>query len=346
MKIVFFIILLFSVFKGHTQNKRTGRVVFEKILATSLKENKGGENPLRSVAVYLPPGYDTGAQRYPVIYYLHGSEMNDTMFIEGAQFDKLLDKAIVSGKIRPIILVIPNENTRFKGSFYTNSFVTGKWEDFTVKELVGFIDKKYRTISDRSSRGLAGISMGGYGTLKLGMLYPDVFGAIYAESPAILGMCADFSMNNPSMKIAQEAKNMDDLSKDFYAMAFVAIARAFSPNPDNPPFNCDLPVIYHGDSISVNYDALKKWESNFPLNMIDSHVKELKSLNAIKIDWGRNDEFFHIPLTSLLFSQKLEAFGINHEAEMYLGDHSHKVWGPDGRWYNALLPFFERNLKF
>jgi hypothetical protein len=86
--------------------------------------------------------------------------------------------------------------------------------------------------------------------------------------------------------------------------------------------------------------------NTYKIFRIDSHVKELKSLNAIKIDWGRNDEFAHIPVTYLLFSQKLEALGINHEAEMYLGDHSHKVWGGDGRWYNALLPFFERNLKF
>jgi enterochelin esterase-like enzyme len=182
MKAIFFTIMLFSIIPGYTQNKKTGKVVFEKILATSLKENKGGENPLRSVAVYLPPGYDTGTRHYPVIYYLHGFQMNDTMFIKGAQFNKLMDEAILSGKIRPAILVIPNEYTIFQGSFYTNSSLTGNWEDFTAKELVGFIDKKYRTISDRNSRGLAGISMGGYGTLKLGMLYPDVFGAIYARA--------------------------------------------------------------------------------------------------------------------------------------------------------------------
>jgi S-formylglutathione hydrolase FrmB len=346
MKAILFIIVLFNIIPAYTQNKKTGKVIFEKILAASLKGNKGGENPFRSVTVYLPPGYDTSTRHYPVIYYLHGFQMNDTMFIEGAQFDKLMDEAIVSGKIRPAILVIPNEYTLFQGSFYTNSSLTGNWEDFTVKELVGFIDKKYRTISDRNSRGLAGISMGGYGTLKLGMLHPDVFGVIYAESPATLGMYMDINIYNPSMKTAQEAKNIDDLSKDYYAMGFVAMARAFSPNPNKAPFYCDLPIAYKNDRISVNYDALKKWENNFPLNMIDNHVKELKSLNAIKIDWGRNDEFDHIPITSLLFSQKLEALGINHEAEMYLGDHSHKVWGPDGRWYNALLPFFDHNLKF
>jgi len=347
MKNIFFTIsFIFITVLAFGQNGKTGRVIYAKILASSLKTNKGGEDPFRSVMVYLPPGYEKSNQRYPVIYYLHGFQMNDTMFITGARFDKLMDEAIASGKIGPAILVIPNEYTLFQGSFYTNSTLTGNWEDFTVKELVSFIDKKYRTIPHRNGRGLAGISMGGYGAIKLGMLHPDVFGAIYAESPAILGMNQDYNIYNPSMKKAQEAKNIDELFKDDYATTFVAMGRAFSPNLHKPPFYCDLPVTYGGDRILINYDVLEKWEKNSPLNMVNDHIKDLKSLNAVKIDWGRNDEFAHIPVTSLMFSQKLESLGIKHDAEMYNGDHTSLVWGKDGRWYNELLPFFSRYLKF
>ena len=341
LSIFFFAIAVFLF----GQNSKEGKVIYETVLATTLKTNKGGENPARSVAVYLPPGYENSNQHYPVIYYLHGFQNNDTMFITGARFDKLMDDAIASGKIRPAILVIPNEYTLFKGSFYTNSPVTGNWEDFTTKELVDFIDKKYRTIPGRNSRGLAGISMGGYGAIKLGMLHPDVFGSIYAESPAILGMSQDFTIYHPSFKTAQQG-TMDEIFSDYYATAWIAMGRAFSPNPANPPFYCDLPLTYKGNETVVNYDALQNWEKNLPVNMIDNHIKELKSLNAIKIDWGRNDENAHIPVTSLLFSQKLEALGIKHEAEIYNGDHSHSVWGKDGRWYTELLPFFNRYLSF
>lgn len=328
------------------QKPKEGKAIYESILAATVKTNKGGENPVRSVVVYLPPGYENSSQRFPVIYYLHGFQNTDTMFITGARFDKLMDDAIASGRIRPAILVIPNEYTVFKGSFYTNSPVTGNWEDFTTKELVDFIDKKYRTIPDRNSRGLAGISMGGYGAIKLGMLHPDVFGCIYAESPAILAMGQDFTIYHPSIKTAQQATTKDEVFKDDLTTAWIAMGRAFSPNPAKPPFYCDLPVTYEENEIVVNYDAVQNWEKNLPINMIDNHIKELRSLNAIKIDWGRNDENTHIPVSSLLFSQKLEALGIVHEAEIYNGDHSHLVWGKDGRWYTELLPFFNRYLSF
>jgi len=220
------------------------------------------------------------------------------------------------------------------------------WEDFTAGELVEYIDKKYRTIPNRNSRGLAGISMGGYGAIKLGMKHADVFGSIYAQSAAVLGMNQDYNIYHPSMKIAQQAKNKEELFKDAYATVFIALGRAFSPNPGKPPFYCDLPVSYIGDRVIVNEDVLNKWEKNSPINMIDDHIRDLKSLNAIRLDWGRNDEFKHIPVTNLLFSQKLESLGIEHEAECYYGDHSHEVWEFSGRLYNELLPFFDRHLQF
>ena len=92
-KILTIALFMFTV-QCFAQNKNAGSVIVEKILSNSLKKNKGGEDPYRSVTVYLPPGYEQGHQRYPVIYYLHGFQMNDTMFIEGAHIDKLMDQAV------------------------------------------------------------------------------------------------------------------------------------------------------------------------------------------------------------------------------------------------------------
>jgi enterochelin esterase-like enzyme len=95
-----------------------------------------------------------------------------------------MDKAIAQGKIKPVIVVIPNHYTNYRGSWYTNSPLGGKWADFTAIDLVSHIDKNYRTIPDRNSRGITGHSMGGFGAIRLGMLFPDVFSAVYGLSPA------------------------------------------------------------------------------------------------------------------------------------------------------------------
>ena len=65
-----------------------------------------------------------------------------------------------------MIWVYPDAYTIYNGSMYSSSPTTGDWETFITKDLVNYIDSHYRTIADRDSRGLAGHSMGGYGTWR------------------------------------------------------------------------------------------------------------------------------------------------------------------------------------
>ncbi|HSN07385.1 MAG TPA: alpha/beta hydrolase-fold protein, partial [Hanamia sp.] len=148
----------------------SGTVVMRFINSSYLK-NSGGENPNRRISVYLPPGYEQSKQHYPVIYYLHGFMGTDTIT---PYMKSILDRGIVTKKIRPYLMVIADNYTLFSGSFYSNSPLIGDWTDFEAKELVSYMDKNFRTIPTRDARGLGGHSMGGYGVLKIGMLYPDV----------------------------------------------------------------------------------------------------------------------------------------------------------------------------
>jgi hypothetical protein len=91
---------------------------------------------------------------------------------------------------------------------------------------------------------------------------------------------------------------------------------------------------------------MQRWEDNFPINMIENHLPALKSLTALKFDWGRNEEFSHIPFTALQFSKKLESYGIPHFAEEYLGDHGNRLGGFAGRVFTEMLPFFDSFLQF
>ena len=222
----------------------------------------------------------------------------------------------------------------------------GNWADFISKDLVRYVDKNFRTIPNRNSRGLTGHSMGGHGALKIGMLYPEIFGSVYAMSPAVLNWAEEMNVNNPAFKVISSAKNEIEISGDFFNLVMTSLARAFSPNEKKPPFFANFPATYRGDSMIVNVDVVRQWEANFPLNMINDQLPGLKSLNALKIDWGRNDEFPHIPVTCLQFSKKLEAYGVSHMAEEYNGTHGDRISGMEGRIYTELIPFFNAFLKF
>ena len=325
-----------------------GKIVVDHLYSAAL-ENNGGENPIRRVTIYFPPDYDETTNRYPVIYYLHGFTWSDSLQVANDHFDKLLDKAIAEGIIKPVIVVMPDQYTLYRGSWYTNSSLTGNWSDFTAKDLVTYVDQHYRTIPDRESRGITGNSMGGYGAIKIGMLFPDIFTSVYALSPGILGLTKEFGPAGIGYKRAQQIKTREELISgwnEIEANIVVAMGRAFSPNPNNPPFYTDLPFTYEGDSLIINYKVLELWNKNSPIEMADAYISNLKKLKALKLDWGRNEDFHVLPVTCQMFSQKLENIGINHYAEEYIGTHSNKLWTDDGRALNDMLPFFNTYLKF
>lgn len=319
----------------------SGKVVSFTINAKAL-QNTGGEDPNRKVSVYLPPGYDETNKRFPVIYYLHGFMGTDSIY---SQMKMILDRGIAQQKIRPFILVIASHYTLYEGSFYSNSSLTGNWTDFQATELVDYIDKNFKTIPDRDSRGIAGHSMGGYGAIKLGVLFPDVFSSVYALSPGLLAFVKEFGPNSDSFKALGNIKTPEELKKTYYPRVLVAVARAWSPNPGKPPFYCDFPFTYQGDSLIVNEAVLEKWHQNMPVYMADKYADNFRKLKALKLDWGRNDAS-RFPVQCGMFSQRLENLGINHFAEEYIGDHGNKIWTTDGRVLNDLLPFFNDYLKF
>ena len=343
--LVLFVIQMALLARGQSKE---GKFVYDQLYSSTL-ENIGGEAATRRVSVYIPPGYDSSTDKYPVIYYLHGITQSDSSLIAENKIDKMLTKAIVEGKIRSLIFVMCDQYTLYRGSFYTNSSLTGNWSDFTAKDLVNYVDQKYRTLQNRESRGIAGHSMGGHGAIKLGMLFPDVFASVYALSPYVLALEKNYAAEGVAYKQAQMIKSRDTLITGFNylnANAVVAIGRAFSPNAKKPPFYADLPYTYSADSLVVNLEVLNLWNKNLPNEMITDYVAQLKSLKAIKLDWGRNDFFTHIPPTSRTFSEKLDEFGINHFAEEYNGSHMDKIYTEDGRFMNDMLPFFNTYLKF
>ena len=318
-----------------------GTVVIDTIYSQNL-ENDFGENPNRAVSVYLPPNYENNNQRYPVIYFLHGF-MGDNKMMD--MMSGLLDYAIANNKIKPFIMVIPDEKTTYQGSFYSNSGVFGNWEDFTAFDLVKYMDKNYRTIPKKESRGITGHSMGGYGALKIAMHHPDIFSTVYAISPGALTIVAEYGPNSNTFRELSEINTIEGLKKSYFGGVMMAFGRSWSPNPDNPPFYCDFPFVYNGDELIINKEVLQKWYDNMPVHMIDDNLENLQQLKAIKLDWGRNagDRF---TLQCDMFSERLENVGIMHFAEEYIGTHVSGIYTKEGRIPQQVLPFFDFYLEF
>ena len=324
-----------------------GKVITTSITAKTLK-NKAGENPERRVSVYLPPDYEKSTKRYPVIYYLHGFFWNDSLLIANDKINHIIDRAISSEKIKPVIVVMPDESTVFKGSFYANSESSGKWSDFTSVELVDFIDKKYRTIANKDSRGISGHSMGGNGALRNAFLHPEVFSSVYALSPGILD-AGYFALSEiDSYKNGINVREVKDLSKPENAGLNIifAIARAYNGNENKPPFYADLPFSFQGDILKVDASVIEELKKNSTSELVFSQYENIKKLKAIKFDWGRNDELIHIPPSCMSLSKNLEMLKIKHEAEEYIGTHGSAISKENGRIENQMLPFFNHHLKF
>ncbi|MFN2636412.1 MAG: alpha/beta hydrolase [Gemmatimonadaceae bacterium] len=329
---------------GRTQTPG-GVIHTVEIPAPSLRGNLLGDADKRAVSIYLPADYARHpARRYPVIYLLHGFAADNRAFIAGV-YSNLnirvsMDSLIAAGKVRPMIVVTPNARNRFDGSFYVNSPTTGNWEDFVVHDLVRYIDRHFRTIATRSGRGLAGHSMGGYGTLYIGMRNPTVFSAIYALSPCCLDTNAH---ETPAVRRAwRKVLAVRDTSEirtvGFIPNIIMALAAVYSPDPARPPFFVDYPVSLAGDSVVVDSAIAARWKP--PLKLVDQYQANLRR-EKIGFDAGRQDAFPDIPVNVQALDAKLTALGIPHIAELYDGDH---VRGVRGRLENVVLPFFSQNL--
>ena len=133
-------------------------------------------------SIYLPSDYNSSERAYPVTYLLHGYGDADDGWIQFGEVNRLADEAIASGKIPPMIIVTPDG---FQ-SFYINSGDGKvKYEDFFVKELIPYIEKNFKVKSERRFRAIAGLSMGGFGSLILSLEHPDLFVAAAPLSAAV-----------------------------------------------------------------------------------------------------------------------------------------------------------------
>jgi enterochelin esterase-like enzyme len=213
--------------------------------------------------IYLPSDYYTSERNYPVTYLLHGYGDADDSWIQFGEVNRLADDAIKAGTIPPMIIVTPDGFTSFYINAADGSF---NYEDFFIKELIPHIEKTYKVKAEKRFRGIAGLSMGGYGSLLYALKYPDLFAAAAPLSAAIW--------------TPDQIKEMSKSQFDGYFINSI------------------------GKNLMGADRLTPTWLANSPLGLIDKKTKEELSSVRYWIDCG-DDDFLtignaqlHIALTN------------------------------------------------
>jgi S-formylglutathione hydrolase FrmB len=231
----------------------------------------------------LPPGYDGDKQKkYPVLYFLHGLGESEQTLLRTGGWDVIQDLE-QQKKVGDFVMAAPEGGA----SFFINS-ANGKsrYSDFFMTEFLPYIETHYRVLRDRHSRGVTGLSMGGYGALRFAFAYPEHFGSVSAQSPALI--------TESPRELDADLRNAGPLAK--------LLGSVF------------------GDPINVAH-----WNANNPFQLARKNAAGLRS-EAIYINCGEQDEYgfelgadaMHKQLTSEKIPHEFHLYPGGHNAEYFL----------------------------
>ncbi|HJS90595.1 MAG TPA: alpha/beta fold hydrolase [Steroidobacteraceae bacterium] len=308
-----------------------------EIHSPAVAGNLEGVSADREVIVFLPPDYYKDRERrYPVVYALHGFFIDAEQWTHEIHVPQTLEGAFAKAS-RPMILVLPDSHTGYGGSMYSSSLTTGNFERFIAHDVVSYVDAHYRTLPYRVSRGLVGHSMGGYGAVRIGMKYPEVFGSLYIMSPCCLSPFAAKQIKPAGERALERLKSPADAANlPWYLLPPLALAAAWSPDPRNPPLYLDLPF----ENGVLRPGIVAKWTANAPLAFIDQYIGNLRAYRGIAIDVGDQD---HLRFDSRKLHDILDSYGIRNSFTIYHGTHTS---GVAYRFEDYVMPFFSRHLCF
>jgi enterochelin esterase family protein len=301
-----------------------------------LADNPLGDPAEREVGVYLPPGYERDQRRYPVIFLLAGFTGTGLQMVSRGGWtqpiDRRMDALLQRDEAAPAILVMPDCFTRYGGSQYVDSPALGRYASYITDELVPLVDARFRTVAERTGRGLIGKSSGGYGALHLGMSRPDLFAALASHA----GDCAFELSYRRELPLAAAALDRDGglsgflarfddaaskSSADIETLSIVCCAAAWSPSAAGPygvGRGIDLP--FEPRTGALREDVWARWLAADPLARIEGASAALRELALLFIDAGRSDEYA-LQLGARQLVDRLAAHGIPHVHEEFPGGH-------------------------
>jgi len=212
---LFLIVLTFSSVAQYTRGTvKESLTIDSKILGKQVK-----------YTIYLPYDYETTNRYYPVVYLLHGLGDNDMGWMQFGEAHLIADECIATREIPPMIIAMPDGGT----SFYINNFDNSlRYEDFFIQEFMPYIEKNYRIRAEKRFRGIAGLSMGGFGTLNYALKYPEKFAACVAFSAAVF---------SEESILSTDEKNWNGILNYLYGPYNEGSARLTDHYKNNNPFD-------------------------------------------------------------------------------------------------------------
>ncbi|HJU67458.1 MAG TPA: alpha/beta hydrolase family protein [Gemmatimonadaceae bacterium] len=268
----------------------------------------------KRLLVYLPPSYQREtARRYPVAYYLHGAWGAESDWVTLGRIDRTMDSLVATG-LPEMILVLPDgddgwyttwnalnntascrADTVRREPAATYCVTWPKYDEYIARELVAHVDSTYRTRAERSHRGIAGLSMGGYGAITLALRYPDLFAAAASHSGVLSPRYAGPTPYAPPTR---------------HAVTVDTIRRRYSP-----ALWMLMRPVFGGDTIG--------WRARDPSVYARHLVTSRARAPALFVDVGRDDPFLE---QNRAFRADLAALGIPVQYAEWPGKHDWVYW--------------------
>lgn len=290
-----------------TGTARRGTVVTDTLWSQALGASK-------SLVVYLPPSYATSpAKRFPVAYYLHGAWGNETNWTQVGKIAEVMDSLIARGRPEMIIAMPDGDDSWYatynvllteagcrqmlpQGQVAERDCVAWPhYDDYIAYDVVRHVDRRYRTVAQAGQRGIAGLSMGGYGAFTLALQYPAVFGAAASHSGALFPR---------EMAPAPFTVSLTHTGADS------AVLRRFAAG-QVPRFR----VIFGADSAG--------WLARDPITLAKRIKAQGKPLPALFADVGISDMFI---AQNRRFRSDAAAMGVPLTYREHPGDHNWTYW--------------------
>ncbi len=322
---------------------------FEDVVVESaaLVGNPLGDPAERPMIVYLPPGYDDAAnadRRYPSIYVIQGFTGQVDMWRNRKAFRPTLPErvdAVFAGgdggdAAPPAIVVFVDAWTSIGGSQFVDSPAIGRYHTYLCEDVVGFVDRRYRTLAAAAHRGIGGHSSGGYGAMISPMLRPDLWGGLATHAgDALFELCYPPDFPHCARALSRNYEgSFDRFWEDFRSRPFdkpgdfalintYAMAASYSSDEDGTVhFPFDLATGQRRD------DVWERWLEWDPIRMVPKYAEALRGLQAVWIDGGKSDEYF-LDLGAVAFRDALAGIGVTEpvvQFELFDGKHGGIDW--------------------
>jgi len=310
-----------------------GRIELPRFESGLLSGNLLGDPTEREVLVYLPPSYDEGTRRYPLLMVLppyaagHRSLLNYKVW-EPDLFERY-ERLLAAKEADEAILVSPDCMTRWGGSQFVDSTTLGPYQRYLVEEVLPFVDGRYRTIAAREGRAVVGRSSGGFGALRLALDRPEAFAAYGSHA----GDCAFEASVRPSFTsvaitldraggvvpfLEGFAERGPQSAGDFEAIMTLASAAAYAPEPDAPFPHAALPFDLR--TATPIDEIWRRWLDHDPLVRLDRDPDAMKDAALVFLDAGDRDEH-GLQLGARMIADRLRERGAELVHEEFPGGH-------------------------